>query len=408
MPDTIGINGLKQKMAVKGINVSERYKYYDMHIMARMLNRDLPVEFGLLRSVLGWCQKAVDSMADRLVLRGFDMDTFDMLGVYQRNNMDILCDSAILAALIGSCSFIYIAPDASGFPQMRVLDGKNATGVIDPVTHMLREGYAVLERDSNKMPVLEAYFLPGITWYYPKEKRAYAIRNPAPYPLLVPVIYRPDATRAFGHSRISRACMDLTKAAMRALIRSDIASEFYSSPQRYILGLNPDAEERDSEFNKWKAVMSAFLEIDADENGDKPSVGQFQQQSMTPYTDQIRMLAGMFAGETGLTLDDMGMPSQNPSSSEAIKASHEQLRLTARKAQRTLGTGFLNAGYLAACVRDNYSYQRQQVYMTKPKFEPLFEPDASQLGAIGDAVMKLQQAFPDYFNEEKLRDLTGI
>ena len=168
--------------------------------------------------------------------------------------------------------------------------------------------------------------------------------------------------------------------------------------------MNSDAEE----FDKWQAVVSSFLRIDKDEDGDKPVVGQFQQQSMTPYSDQIRMIAGLFAAETGMTLDDLGLPTQNPSSADAIKASHEQLRLTARKAQRTFGTGLRNVGYLSACIRDDYPYLRKQVYMTDILWEPIFEPDASQLSGIGDGVVKIQQSFPDYFDERKLRDLTGI
>jgi Protein of unknown function (DUF1483). len=58
------------------------------------------------------------------------------------------------------------------------------------------------------------------------------------------------------------------------------------------------------------------------------------------------MFASLFAGETGLTLDDLGFVTSNPSSEGAIRAAHENLRLTARKAQRTFGTGFLNAAYL--------------------------------------------------------------
>ena len=405
MPELVGMEKLKTKLSWKQSGVEKRYRYYDMHIAAKLLNRDLPREFTWIKCVLGWCGKAVDSLADRIVLRDFAEDNCDMMSIFQMNSMDVLCDSAILAALIGSCSFIYIAPDVDGFPRMRALDAYNATGTIDPITHMLTEGYAVLERDSNNDPILEAYFVSGRTDYFPAEGEPYSVVNAAPYPLLVPVINRPDATRAFGHSRITRACMDLMQAAMRTLNRSDIASEFYSYPQRYVIGLNEDAEIG---FDKWKAVMSSFFRVDKDEDGERPTVGQFQQQTMTPFVDQIRMLAGLFAGETGLTLDDLGLPGQNPTSSDAIKASHEQLRLSARKAQRTFGTGFLNAGYLAACVRDGYPYLRQQVYMTVPKFEPIFEPDASQIGAIGDAVTKIQQAFPEYFTEEKLRDLTGI
>ena len=98
----------------------------------------------------------------------------------------------------------------------------------------------------------------------------------------------------------------------------------------------------------------------------------------------------------------------NPSSAEAIKASHENLRLIARKAQRTFGTGFLNAGYIAACLRDNYPYERRQFYLTKPKWEPVFEPDAAALSSYGDGAIKINQAIPGYITQDKMRDFTGI
>ena len=62
--------------------------------------------------------------------------------------------------------------------------------------------------------------------------------------------------------------------------------------------------------------------------------GQFTAASMTPFVEQLKMAAAGFAGETGLTLDDLGFVSDNPSSVEAIKASHENLRLAGKAAQR--------------------------------------------------------------------------
>lgn len=155
---------------------------------------------------------------------------------------------------------------------------------------------------------------------------------------------------------------------MRTLKRSEVSAEFYSFPQKYVLGLSPDAEALD----KWRATVSTMLQLDKDEDGDSPTVGQFEQQSMAPYVEQLKMFASLFAGETGLTLDDLGFSTDNPSSVEAIKAQHENLRLIARKAQKTFSVGFLNAGYLAACLRDNYEYDRYQIYLSKAKWEPLF------------------------------------
>ena len=157
-----------------------------------------------------------------------------------------------------------------------------------------------------------------------------------------------------------------------------------------------------------RQTMSSLIEITKDDEGDKPTFGQFSQQSMSPHTEQLKMFAGLFAGETGLTLDDLGFVTDNPSSAEAIKASHENLRLIARKAQRTFGTGFLNVGYLAACLRDDFQYQRRQFYLTRPKWEPVFEPDAAALSSYGDGAIKINQAIPGYIDENKMRDLTGF
>ena len=151
-----------------------------------------------------------------------------------------------------------------------------------------------------------------------------------------------------------------------------------------------------------------MIEFTKDEDGDKPQLGQFSQQSMDPHTEQLKMFAALFAAETGLTMDDLGFVTDNPSSAEAIKASHENLRLIARKAQRTFGSGFLNVGYLAACLRDEFPYERKQFYLTKPKWEPVFEPDSAMLSSIGDGAAKINQAVPGYFNKDNLRDLTGI
>lgn len=399
-----GIDYLRRKLGQKRTRVLLRYNFYEMKNVARDLSPIMPAEFQTFHACLGWCGKAVDSLADRLNFQQFREDNFGLTEIYQLNNADVLFGSAINSALIASCCFIYISQEA-GFPVLQVLDGSNATGIVDETTGLLNEGYAVLERSDMGSPTVEAYFTAAQTEiYYAGRKQPEVIPNPAPYPLLVPVIYRPDAKRPFGHSRISRACMQLVAGALRTIKRSEISAEFYSFPQKYILGMDPNAEQMDT----WKATVSTMIQIDKDEDGDKPVVGQFTQQSMSPYTEQIRTFASLFAGETGLTLDDLGFVTDNPSSAEAIKASHENLRLAARRAQKNFGVGFLNAGYLAACVRDDYGYRRNQLYRTTPVWDPVFEPDSSMLAAIGDGIGKLNQAIPGYIGPDSARDLTGI
>lgn len=80
----------------------------------------------------------------------------------------------------------------------------------------------------------------------------------------------------------------------------------------------------------------------------------------------------------------------------------------ARKAQRNFGSGFSNVGYLMACVRDDYPYLRNQFYNVKPKWYPVFEPDAATLSTVGDGVIKINQAVDGSFDKKSLSDLTGI
>ena len=110
--------------------------------------------------------------------------------------------------------------------------------------------------------------------------------------------------------------MSLTGSALRTIKRSEISAEFFSFPQKYVTGVDDSGE---AQFDKWAAAMSAMMRFTLNDDGqDHVKVGQFSQQSMAPHLEQLRMFASLFGAETGLTLDDLGFPSANPSSAEAI------------------------------------------------------------------------------------------
>ena len=408
-----GIPYLKKKLEQKRSRVLLRYKFYEQKQSAPDLGISTPKGLEWFTNVNGWCSKAVDNLADRLQFDGFEDDVFDFMTMFNQNNPDIFFDDAMLSALISACSFIFISrgleTQVGQRIRFQVIDGANATGVIDDFTKLLTEGYAVLDRDDNDKVIRWAYCTPGRTeiWEAGSEKPIAVETFSSRYCALVPIIYKPDARRQFGHSRISRSCMDYAKSAMRTVKRAEISAEFYSFPQKYATGLSEDAEMLDS----WQATMSAMLTFTKDDEGGSPTLGQFQSASFAPHLEQLKAIASMFAGETGLTLDDLGFVTSNPSSAEAIKAGHESLRLVATKAQRCFGVGFKNVGYIGACIRDNQDYYREEVFKTKVLWKPTFEPDAAMLSTIGDGVLKLNQAFEagnGFIDAEKMRRLTGI
>ena len=299
----MSIEKLRKKLKAKRDRGLLRYEYYEEKQRARDLGISTPEGLEWFNCVNGWCTKAVDGLADRLQFDQFENDNFMFKEMFDQNNPDIFFDDAILSALITSCSFVFISKGEEGRVRFQIIDGTNATGVLDDFTKLLVEGYAVLDRDDKGNPISEAYFTPGKTEVYTKGSDEVAIETfKCNYCALVPIIYKPDARRPFGHSRISRACMEYSKAAMRTLKRTEISAEFYSFPQKYATGLSQDAELMDS----WKATMSAMLTFTKDEDGERPTLGQFQQGSMAPHVEELKSIASMFAGESGLTLDDLG------------------------------------------------------------------------------------------------------
>lgn len=391
------------KLGSKSAYVSSRYAMYEQDYLPRPFPTIVPEKFRQLIHVLGWATKSVNMLSDRVVFEQFGNDIINANQIWDYNDGDVLSDSLVLSALISSCSFIYISADTDGYPRLQAIDGSRATGVIDPQTHMLSEGVAVLERDSLSLPTKTAYFTPEETFVFDNEGNVSRYDNPTGYPLLVPVCHRPSEVKPFGRSRITPASIGYIHDAALVLMRTHCAGEFYAFPQKYALGLSSEVE-----FDEAQATMAAFLKVTQDENGEKPTFGQFQQASMTPYIDELRSKAALFAGENDMTIDDLGFSTDNPATRESIEAAHESLRMSARKAQRSFGSGFKNAAFLAACLRDGRKYGRQIMADITCEWRPIFEPSPSSLSGIGDAVTKIQQAFPDYFTEDKLHRMTGM
>ena len=154
-----GIEYLRSKLKKKRTRALVRYKFYEQKQFSPDLGISTPEGLKWFNAVNGWCSKAVDNLADRLQFDGFANDDFEFAEMFDQNNPDIFFDDAMLSSLITACAFVYVSRGDNGV-RFQVIDGSNATGVIDDFTKLLKEGYAVLERDENDNPTMEAYFLP--------------------------------------------------------------------------------------------------------------------------------------------------------------------------------------------------------------------------------------------------------
>jgi hypothetical protein len=141
---------------------------------------------------------------------------------------------------------------------------------------------------------------------------------------------------------------------MRTLLGAEVAREFYSAPQRYILGADEDVFQ-DSDGNNldpWKVYQGRLLGIPTNQDGQMPVVGQFAANDPRPYFDQIRAYATLLAAETAIPASYLGFQTDNPSSADAIRQMEARLVKRAERRQKQFGRAWTEVARLALLVRD--------------------------------------------------------
>lgn len=369
--DQFALNELVTQLDHKTNRNRLRVTYYEAKYVLRDLNIAVPPRFRNFDSVLGWPAKAVDVLSKRCNIDGFVVpgqpNAADELGineVWGDNRMVVEASMAHSSAMIHSCSFVctILGDTDAGEPPvlMLVKSALDATGMWDERLRGLRSALSIVDRDTNGEPTYMVMYFPdrvvlmqrdigyGTNWQV--EQREHNLgRVP-----VEPLIYNPTPTRPFGCSRISRPVMSLTDSALRTVVRAEISAEFYTAPQRYALNLPAEAFQDGG----WSAVLGRILAVEPpgiDDDSDpafQPQVGQFPQMTMQPHTEQLRMWATAFSGETSIPVSSLGIVQDNPSSAEAIYAAKEELVIEAECANRVFGLGWVRSMQNALMLRD--------------------------------------------------------
>ena len=387
-------NELFSKLEKKHGRNRIRQRYYDQKQLLKDLRISLPPQLRNIQSVLGWPAKTVDVLADRIQFQGFQVtgktpDNYGLDELVEANNFYDEFSQTITSALTHSVAFITISRGMEpNEPEILWLakSALNATGIWNRRTRSLSSGLTVTGRSKEGVITHATLYLPDKTVDLEigagGKCKTDVQPNPTGRVLIEPLIYSADLSREFGRSRISRAVMTLTDSAIRTIVRSEVGAEFFASPQRYILG----ADENELK-DKWDALVSKVLTITRDEDGDLPTIGQFQQLSMQPHTDQLRQWASLLAAETSIPLDELGFPSQNPSSDAAIQSQRDPLRLRADNAIRGFQSTLRRLAKTTILLRDGE--------LPDVDIQGWFKPTLNITdAAAADAVLKQVQVMP--------------
>lgn len=349
--------------AKKRIN-DKRSLYHDAKQVVQHLGIAIPPALQTVETVIEWPATAVEALENRIDLDGFVIpgaSTAD-LGIDQIVDDNMLMLESVQAhtsALKYGPAFLAVMAGDSGEPDvlMRTLSATSTTGLWDANRRRLSAVMSITGSDNVGLKEFILY-LPDVVITATREGSVWRLER-APHSLgrcpvsLLP--FKPSPESPFGRSRITQGVMTTTDRAVRTLLRMEVSAEFYSAPQRYILGADASAfqDANGNTLPGWAALVSSMLAIGRDEDtGDLPTVGQFPQLTMQPHMDMVRSDAAVFAGMTKIPVNMLGIIHDNPASDAAMHTAYLALNKEAERAHIPFGYGWVDAMKMAVEIRD--------------------------------------------------------
>lgn len=387
-----------------------KMRYYNGKNVLKDFGISIPPQLLNVETIVGWPAKAVDSMAVRCRFDGYtvsDATAQSYLDAIQsRSRMRVKYRQATQSALIHSCAFAVVGLDENGNSRIDFYSAEQAAARWDESQGRIAYGM-VIHEFSNGLPTFLTLYTDDYAVNVYGEPGAYAW-DAYPYamgrPPMEALTYRPTFNKPFGQSRISRAVMSLTDSAVREALRTEISAEFFTSPQKYLLGADEDAFSKQT---KWEAYIGNIFAVGRDENGDLPTFGQLSQGSMQPHTDYMRALAARFSGETNVPISTLGIIHDQPASAEAIYAASEPLIIEcedfndgARDSLRTLA---------AMALAAEMDISLTDVYETYPDLTANFRsPAMPSVVSQTDAMVKIASVVPGFAGTDVFFEQLGF
>lgn len=345
-----------------------KQKYYEGKQRVRDLGLSIPPELKNVETVVGWPGTVVDVLEERLDLEGFalpegDVADFGIDEIVDQNDLLVESGMGNLDALIFGVAFVTAGTGLDGEPDplVTVESPLHMTAIYDPRARRVSAALSRVWDVEKSRTESFTLFLPEQTIQVVRStfSNGWTVKNRDQHELgRVPVsrlVNRRRASDPFGRSEITGAIRAYTDHAVRTMLGMEVAREFYSSPQRWVMGadekafVGPDGNPKTA----WESYLGRFLAISADENGNLPQVGQFAANTPTPYIEEVRMLSQMVSAESAVPATQLGFVSDNPPSADSVRMLETRLIKRAERRQAGFGrTGWVAAVQNAVLVRD--------------------------------------------------------
>jgi hypothetical protein len=400
---------------------SQRKDYIEGKNRIKDLKISIPPQLKNVKTSIGWAKICVSAVEERLNFNGWSYEGDLRLDeIYNANNLGTESTMAHWDALSYGKGFVVLGKGNTTFGEPEVLitiePPTKMTGEYNLRTRRLQRAISV-SRNERGLPVTGALYEPNQTIYFVAEpgsagKISWIEIDRDEHNLgFVPVvefINNRESGSTKGHSELTETIMSHINGAERTLLAMTVASEFFSAPQRYIIGTESDPFT-DADGNQltdaWTAIIGRVLALPANsETGNNPTIGQFQSNSPAPFIDQVKLYASLVSGETGIPASQLGLNSEgNPASADAIRSSESRLVKTVERKQSQFASSWIEVAKLALLIRDGEL--SEEAMSIGVRWEDAATPTIS---ARADAIVKYVQAGILPANSDITREKLGI
>lgn len=313
-------------------------RYMNMRLHTKNLGISVPPQMeNRVNAVVGWARLAVNAMAVRSRFDGWNAGgrTLPELDdLFHANGMDELYDVAMREAMAYGVSFVTVMAGSAGQPaaKVRSYSANQACGLWDGFADRLACGITLAATDRTGRATCYVLHEPDetVTFLWDGTRWGSSVEaHGTGRPLMEPLVFERDDDHPLGRSRITPEIQGIIDKAMRDVLRMEVGAEFFTAPQRYILGADEDLFDGDQ--SKFKAYMGQFLALTKDEDGDIPQVGQFSPGDPRNFVQLFENDAQRFSGATHVPVAQLGVLSSTYTSSDALSATNDPLILDVKR-----------------------------------------------------------------------------
>jgi len=395
-PDEMAaVDSLQKKLSRHAPKNLELENYFEGKNRLKDMKISIPPALIHVESVVGWPHTTISVLEQRLDFEGFvGADTLGLNDIYRDNDLDVESSLGHVDSLIYGTAFLVVGQGMEGEPSplITIESPKRMTGNYDMRLRRLTSALAI-NRDERGTPESGALYLPNETiWLEWQNGLPVDVERDVHNLGRVPVVFMANNPRSgdpYGRSEITRAIRSYTNSAMRTLLGAEIAREFYSAPQRYVMGADEEmfTDSDGNALDKWQVIQGRLLALPMNEEGGTPTVGQFPANSTAPYFEQIRALAQLVAAEAAIPPSYLGFQTDNPASADAIRQMESRLVKKAERRQKQFGRAWMEMARLALLFRDGAI--PDEISEVRPLWR---DPSTPTRAAAADEAVKLISA----------------